>query len=67
MADSKTHGAIKKHLATARAAHKQVGASMDKIEEILGALKNAPQQPQQPTMPGMTAGPVSPMGGVAGS
>ena len=63
-ADSK-HTAIKKHLATARAAHAQVGNSMDKIEEILGALKGQEQPPQQPTAPGMTAGPVSPMGGMA--
>jgi len=65
VADSKHHTAIKKHLAKAKAAHKEAGDSMDKIAEILGALQGAQPPAQQPTAPGMTAGAVSPMGGVA--
>ena len=65
MADTKSHAAIKKHLATAKAAHKQAGDSMDKIEQILGAMGQQ-QQPQQPVQPaGPMPGGVSPMGGMA--
>jgi hypothetical protein len=67
VADPKTHAALRKHLATAKAAHKQVGDSMDKIEQIMSALKGAQQpqpQPQQPAAP--MPGGMSPLGGMAG-
>jgi hypothetical protein len=64
VADPKTHAAIRKHLQTARAAHKQVGDSMDKIEQILSAMKGQPPA-QQPAAPGLPSNGISPMGGLA--
>jgi hypothetical protein len=66
--DHNTHKELRKHIDNARAAHKQVGDSMDKIEQIVGALRGAPdgaQPPTQHTMPGLTAQGVSPLGGLA--
>ena len=63
MADK--HAALKAHIAKARQSHAQTGQSLDKIEEILSALKGA--QPQQPAaQPAMSPGAgVSPLGGTA--
>jgi len=60
------HAALKQHLARAKAAHQQTGQSLDKIEEILSALKGTqPQQaPVQPPAMSPGAG-VSPLGGQA--
>jgi len=60
------HAALKAHLAKARASHAQTGQSLDKIEEILSALKGAQQQPQAPIPPAASPGAgVSPLGGQA--
>ena len=65
MAD-KSHAALKAHVAEARASHAQTGQSLDKIEEILSALKGAQPQLQQPAaVPAATPGGVSPLGGQA--
>ena len=65
MAD-KSHAALKAHVAKARASHAQTGQSLDKIEEILSALKGAQPQLQQPAaVPAATPGGVSPLGGQA--
>lgn len=65
MAD-KHHAQIKKHLASAHAAHKQVGDSLAKIEQVLSAMQGqqAPQQPAQ--APGLPLQGPSPLGGQAG-
>jgi len=63
MADK--HAMLRSHIKAARASHEQTGQSLDKIEEILSALKGA--QPQQPAaQPAMSPGAgVSPLGGTA--
>jgi hypothetical protein len=62
----KSHAALKAHVAKARASHAQTGQSLDKIEEILSALKGAQPQPQQPAaVPAAMPGGVSPLGGQA--
>ena len=63
MADK--HAALKSHIAKARQSHAQTGQSLDKIEEILSALKGQPQQ-QPAAQPAMSPGAgVSPLGGTA--
>jgi hypothetical protein len=58
------HAALSQHLAKARASHAQTGQSLDKIEEILSALKGA-QGPQQSAAPAPPGAGVSPLGGQA--
>jgi hypothetical protein len=61
MADTKSHRAIKQHVANAK-------GSLDKIEQILSAMKEQqePEQSVQPVQSGQTMpGGVSPMGGTA--
>jgi hypothetical protein len=66
VADSKTHAALRTHLAKARASHAQTGKSLDNIEEILSALKGAQPQQQPAAQPAMSPGAgVSPLGGQA--
>jgi hypothetical protein len=67
MADNKSHAALRQHMARAKASHAQTGQSLDKMEEIMAALKGAQQQPaQQPAaVPAATPGGVSPLGGMA--
>ena len=64
MADK--HAALKAHIAKARQSHAQTGQSLDKIEEILSALKGAQPQQQPAAQPAMSPGAgVSPLGGQA--
>ncbi len=63
---SQPHAEIRKHLQTAKAAHKQVGDSMAKIEQLLAMLKGAqPPAQTQPSAPGLPSNGISPMGGLA--
>lgn len=67
MADNKTHAAMRGHLAKAKAAHAQVGQSLQQLEQMLQAMQGAKQQPQaQPQGPstGFANG-QSPLGGMA--
>jgi hypothetical protein len=50
--------ATKQHIANA-------SDSMDKIEQVLAALKGQQEEPTQPASPGMTNAGISPLGGQA--